>query len=151
MKILVEGEGEVGSPALGALLSAHRDELTADAVLLADGVDVAPATGKMGVIHAMTPKSDLMEAVYAAFSAAYGTELRRIESGGNIPLVAQFTEAFPNASLLVTSAGTDPQARIHSVDESLSLTDFHNACLAEALLLTEIASRNDKAPAQIVI
>lgn len=37
IKILLEGEEEIGSATLGAILETHRDRLTADAVLSADG------------------------------------------------------------------------------------------------------------------
>ncbi|MEQ9332263.1 dipeptidase [Thalassobaculum sp.] len=37
VKILLEGEEEIGSATLGAILEAHRDRLAADAVLSADG------------------------------------------------------------------------------------------------------------------
>lgn len=36
VRVLVEGEEEVGSPNLGALLATHRDALAADVILLAD-------------------------------------------------------------------------------------------------------------------
>src|SRR6201996_452980 len=34
--VFVEGEEEIGSPSLGRLLAAHRDELTADVIVIAD-------------------------------------------------------------------------------------------------------------------
>ncbi|MDI3315590.1 MAG: dipeptidase [Mycobacterium sp.] len=37
--VFVEGEEESGSPSLGRLLTAHRDELTADVIILADSVN----------------------------------------------------------------------------------------------------------------
>ena len=37
VRFLVEGEEEIGSPSLGAFLERHRDELTADLVVSADG------------------------------------------------------------------------------------------------------------------
>lgn len=165
VKVLLEGEEAIGSATLGALLAAHRDELAADAVLFADPVlftdGVTSANAQLGVLAATTPKTDVIKAVEAAFGAAYETEPRRLGPGDNTsggrPAVAGFAEAFPGTSLLViTSAGADAPAAdqrplTHSADEGLNLAGFLNACLAEALLLTEIARRNDKAPAPIVI
>ena len=54
--------------------------------------------------------------------------------GGSIGFLAPFTEAFPDAEVLVTGV-EDPDTRAHAANESLHLADFERACLAEALLL----------------
>ncbi|TQS18963.1 hypothetical protein [Microbispora sp. KK1-11] len=59
--------------------------------------------------------------------------------GGAIPFVAEFAAAYPRAAVLITSPGGDPASRAHSTDENLHLADFERACLAEALLFTELA------------
>ena len=58
---------------------------------------------------------------------------------GSIPMVADFQQLFPAATVLVTAVA-DPDSRMHGLDESLHLGDFRRACLAETLLLAAIVS-----------
>ena len=78
------------------------------------------------------------EAARTAFTTAWGTDPVFIGQGGSIPMVAEFEQAFPGATVLVTAVG-DPDSRQHGANESLHLADFGRACLAEALLLQGIA------------
>jgi acetylornithine deacetylase/succinyl-diaminopimelate desuccinylase-like protein len=55
-------------------------------------------------------------------------------TGGSIPFIAEFQEAFPGASVLVTGV-EDPDTRAHGPNEGLHLAEFERAVLAEALLL----------------
>ncbi|WAP53159.1 hypothetical protein OL239_08935 [Arthrobacter sp. ATA002] len=57
--------------------------------------------------------------------------------GGSIPFIADLTELFPSAQILITGV-EDPDSRAHSANESLDLGDFRNAVLAEALLLARL-------------
>jgi len=61
-------------------------------------------------------------------------------SGGSIPFIAQFQEAFPDASILVTGV-EDPDTRAHGPNEGLHLPEFERTVLAEALLLQRLAQR----------
>jgi hypothetical protein len=45
---------------------------------------------------------------------------------------------FPDAAILVTGMG-DPHTKAHGPNESLDLAEFARICLAEALLLTNLA------------
>jgi len=74
----------------------------------------------------------------AAFAQAYGNEVVEVGIGGSIPFIAEFARSFPGAAVLVTGVG-DPASRWHGIDESLDLTMFGRAVLAEALLLAELA------------
>jgi acetylornithine deacetylase/succinyl-diaminopimelate desuccinylase-like protein len=58
--------------------------------------------------------------------------------GGSIPFIADLKEQFPDATVLVTGV-EDPDTRAHGYDESLHLTVFDRACLAETLLLAALA------------
>ncbi|MBX6749257.1 MAG: dipeptidase [Micromonosporaceae bacterium] len=81
------------------------------------------------------------DAARAAFAAAWdGTEPVEIGIGGSIPFIATFQELFPDAAILVTGV-EDPDSRAHGPNESLHLGEFARACLAEALLLQEVADR----------
>jgi acetylornithine deacetylase/succinyl-diaminopimelate desuccinylase-like protein len=81
------------------------------------------------------------DAARAAFAAAWdGTEPVEIGLGGSIPFIATFQQLFPGAAILVTGV-EDPDSRAHGPNESLHLGEFARACLAETLLLQEIADR----------
>ncbi|MCW2900959.1 MAG: argE [Streptosporangiaceae bacterium] len=90
---------------------------------------------------AIDAQGPAFDAVRRAFREAYGSEPVDIGIGGSIPFIAEFADAFPDAAILVTSAGGDPDSRAHGPDESLHLGDFESACLAEALLLADLAAR----------
>jgi acetylornithine deacetylase/succinyl-diaminopimelate desuccinylase-like protein len=61
-------------------------------------------------------------------------------TGGSIPFIAEFQEAFPGASILVTGV-EDPDTRAHGPNEGLHLAEFERAVLAEALLLGYLRRR----------
>lgn len=89
------------------------------------------------VIDATGPMYD---AARAAFTSAWdGTAPVDIGVGGSIPFIATFQELFPEAVVLVTGV-EDPDARAHGPNESLHLGEFARVCLAEALLLRNLAS-----------
>ena len=78
------------------------------------------------------------EAARAAFREAFGVDAVEIGCGGSIPIVAEFADRNPGALVLVTAV-TDPNSRMHGIDESLDLGDFAKAALAETLLLNNLA------------
>ena len=103
------------------------------------GVQVSVAPGDLGQPFTVDAEGPAFDAARAAFRQAYGRDAVDIGVGGSIPFVAEFADAFPKAAILVTGAGADPDCRAHGPDESLHLGDFGRACLAEALLLAELA------------
>lgn len=79
------------------------------------------------------------DAARAAFATAWdGTAPVEVGIGGSIPFIATFQELFPEAAILVTGV-EDPDARAHGPNESLHLGEFERVCLAEALLLANVA------------
>jgi cysteinylglycine-S-conjugate dipeptidase len=104
------------------------------------GVQVEVAERDAGQPYAIQARGPAFEAARAAFRQAYGREAVDIGVGGSIPFVAEFARAFPEAAILVTSAGAGPDCRAHGPDENLDLADFQRACLAEALLLAKLAT-----------
>jgi len=96
------------------------------------------AEGSPFVIDATGPAYD---AARTAMAAAWdGVAPVDIGVGGSIPFIATFQELFPGAAVLVTGV-EDPDARPHGPNESLHLGEFARVCLAEALLLAEVAVR----------
>jgi acetylornithine deacetylase/succinyl-diaminopimelate desuccinylase-like protein len=78
------------------------------------------------------------EAIRRAFADAYGVPSLDVGSGGSIPFLASFAEAYPDAALLLLGV-EDPASNAHSENESLHLGDFERACVAEALFLGYLA------------
>ncbi len=82
----------------------------------------------------------MFDAARSAFRVAWdGTDPVDIGVGGSIPFIATFQEMFPRAAILVTGV-EDPYARAHGPNESLHLGEFARVCLAEALLLRNVAT-----------
>ncbi|EON22810.1 hypothetical protein CF8_3411 [Nocardioides sp. CF8] len=92
-------------------------------------------TGEATQIDATGPAYD---AARAAFAEAWdGTEPVDMGVGGSIPFIAEFLEAFPQASVLVTGV-EDPDTRAHGANEGLHLAEFEKVVLAEAFLLRNL-------------
>ncbi|MBG0567710.1 dipeptidase [Actinoplanes aureus] len=84
------------------------------------------------------------EAARSAFRSAWdGTEPVDMGVGGSIPFIATFQELFPGAAILVTGV-EDPHAAAHGPNESLHLGEFERVCVAEALLLKNVAEKLTK-------
>jgi acetylornithine deacetylase/succinyl-diaminopimelate desuccinylase-like protein len=93
--------------------------------------------GSPCVIDASGP---MFDAAREAFRTAWdGVAPVDIGVGGSIPFIATFQEMFPGAAILVTGV-EDPHAQAHGPNESLHLGEFARVCLAEALLLSNVAS-----------
>jgi cysteinylglycine-S-conjugate dipeptidase len=92
--------------------------------------------GQPCVIDATGPA---YEAARSAFTSAWdGAAPVDMGVGGSIPFIATFQETFPEAAILVTGV-EDPYSGAHGPDESLHLGEFARVCLAEALLLKNVA------------
>ena len=114
-------------------LRAHLEEhVPWGAELSFDVVD----TGEAIQIDATGPAYD---AARSAFTDAWdGTEPIDMGVGGSIPFIAEFLETYPEASVLVTGV-EDPDTRAHGANEGLHLAEFERVCLAETLLLSNLA------------
>ncbi|MDQ4054061.1 MAG: dipeptidase [Actinomycetota bacterium] len=94
-------------------------------------------TGEAMQIDATGPA---YEAARAAFQEAWdGVAPVDMGVGGSIPFIAEFMDAFPEASVLVTGV-EDPDTRAHGANEGLHLAEFEKVVLAEALLIRNLAS-----------
>jgi len=74
----------------------------------------------------------------SALETAWGTPAVLAGAGGSIPFVTAYAGRFPDAEILITGV-EDPDTRAHGANESLHLATFERACLAEALLLRNLA------------
>jgi acetylornithine deacetylase/succinyl-diaminopimelate desuccinylase-like protein len=83
------------------------------------------------LVDTATPTS---RAAMDALARAYGREAIELGSGGSIPLVPMLTQTFPGIEILIWGA-MDERSFIHSVNESVDLTEIERITLAEALFL----------------
>ena len=96
-------------------------------------------TGEATQIDATGPAYDVAR---TAFRDAWdGVEPIDMGVGGSIPFIAEFLEAFPQASVLVTGV-EDPDTRAHGANEGLHLAEFERVLLAEALLLDGLGANS---------
>lgn len=103
------------------------------------GARVSVTEGAMAAPSEMDTAASGYDAARSAFSEAFGTPPVELGLGGTIPFIADITEVFPGAAVLVTGV-EDPDSRAHGIDESLHLEQFGKVCLAEALLLDRLAA-----------
>ena len=103
------------------------------------GAKVTFTPGEQGQAFATDTSAPAARTALWALKEAWGG-VDPVESGmgGSIPFIADLTELFPAAQILITGV-EDPDSRAHSANESLDLGDFRNAVLAEALLLASLA------------
>ena len=102
------------------------------------GAHIDVVAGQCGAPGRITLEGERAEAAKTAFREAFGVDAVEIGCGGSIPIVAEFADRNPEALVLVTAV-TDPNSRMHGIDESLDLGDFAKAALAETLLLNNLA------------
>jgi acetylornithine deacetylase/succinyl-diaminopimelate desuccinylase-like protein len=94
-------------------------------------------TGEAIAIDATGPAYDVAR---DAFTQAWdGVAPVDMGVGGSIPFIELFLRTFPDASVLVTGV-EDPDTRAHGANEGLHLAELERACLAETLLLSNLAS-----------
>ncbi|MDO8107973.1 dipeptidase [Isoptericola sp. b441] len=103
------------------------------------GARVTVTDGEQGKSFAAAGDTPAMQAARQAFTEAWGVEPVDIGVGGSIPFIAELTEVFPDAAILVTGV-EDPDSRAHAANESVHLGELEKVVLAEALLLVRAAS-----------
>jgi cysteinylglycine-S-conjugate dipeptidase len=104
------------------------------------GAELTFTPGDAGEPTRIDATGPAYDAARAAFREAWdGVEPVDMGVGGSIPFIAAFSEAFPEAAVLVTGV-EDPDTRAHGANEGLHLAEFERVCLAEALLLHNLAT-----------
>lgn len=98
------------------------------------GAQIAFGETELGKPFAQESSGWAKTAAEDALAAAWGTKSVNIGVGGSIPFIADLTEVFPGAQILVTGV-EDPDSRAHSPNESVDLEMLKKAMVAETLLL----------------
>jgi acetylornithine deacetylase/succinyl-diaminopimelate desuccinylase-like protein len=108
------------------------------------GAQVSIEPGATAAPYAVRPGGRASAAAHAALAQAWGIPAVEMGAGGSIPFVTAYAGLFPDAEILVTGV-EDPDTRAHAANESLHLATFERACLAEALVLSNLAApRSDQ-------
>lgn len=118
----------------GALLAAHLQSRAPWGARI-----TVDAAGEGQPFRADT-SSPAYTAMAAAMRAAYGgAEMEITGQGGSIPLTSTLAGLYPDAEILLTGL-SEPAARIHAVNESVSPRELERMSVAEALFLRGYAS-----------
>jgi cysteinylglycine-S-conjugate dipeptidase len=128
MRVAPGDDAAAARDALAAHLTAHAPWGAQVSVL--PGAVAAPFTARSG--------GRAYHAARSALGEAWGTSAVDAGAGGSIPFVTAYAGLFPDAEILITGV-EDPGTRAHGSNESLHLATFERACLAEALLLRNLA------------
>lgn len=119
----------------GGDAAAHLEALTRHLQQRAPwGARVTVIPGDVGQPYAIDAGGPVYDAARAAFRRAWGTDPVEMGMGGSIPFIAEFANAYPQATILVTGV-EDPATQAHSIDESLDLGVLERAAITETLLL----------------
>jgi cysteinylglycine-S-conjugate dipeptidase len=105
------------------------------------GVEVTVRPSATGAPFSVGTGGPAYQAARWALAEAWGTEAIATGSGGSIPFVTGYAQLIPEAEILITGV-EDPDTRAHGANESLDLSTFDRACLAETLLLHRLAQGN---------
>lgn len=97
--------------------------------------------GEEGSAFATDTSAPAAQDMLWALQTSWGVPAVEAGMGGSIPFVADLTELYPSAQILITGV-EDPDSRAHSANESLHLAEFEKAVLAEALLLARLNTGN---------
>ena len=110
------------------------------------GAQVTVTAGETGQPFTVDANGPVYDAAREAFAEAWdGTRPVDMGVGGSIPFIAEFADVFPNAAIVVTGV-EDPDTRAHGANEGLHLAEFARVCLAEALLLRNLARGDPDLP-----
>ena len=118
-------------------MDALRRHVDRYAGTVAFGARVTFTPGEQGQAFAADTSAPAAQSALWALRESWGVQPVESGMGGSIPFVADLTEIFPQAQILITGV-EDPDSRAHSANESLHLGDFEHAILAEALLLAKL-------------
>lgn len=98
--------------------------------------------------HLVDTTSPASRAAMDALAHAYGREAIEMGSGGSIPLVPMLTQTFPGIEILIWGA-MDERSSIHSVNESVDLSEVERITLAETLFLRNLGGVSEEATARL--
>jgi cysteinylglycine-S-conjugate dipeptidase len=103
------------------------------------GVEVTIEGGAFdaGQGYIVDTSAPALHAARDALAESYGVDVLETGSGGSIPLVPMLADTFPGIDVLMWGA-MDERSNIHSVNESVDLTEIERMAVAEALFIQKL-------------
>ena len=103
------------------------------------GVEVTIEGGAFdaGQGYIVDTSAPALHAARDALAESYGVDVLETGSGGSIPLVPMLADTFPGIDVLMWGA-MDERSNIHSVNESVDLTEIEHMAVAEALFIQKL-------------
>lgn len=98
------------------------------------GADLTILGTEMGKAFQLAIAGPAPEAWKTAMKEVWGADVVEMGVGGSIPFVADFSERFPEAAILLTGPG-DPTSAVHAPNESQHLEDLEKSALAQAIAM----------------
>jgi acetylornithine deacetylase/succinyl-diaminopimelate desuccinylase-like protein len=98
------------------------------------GAEVTVTPGALGEAFSLDTSGHAFDMFREAFAEAWGADTVEMGVGGSIPFVANFSQRYPDATILLTGVA-DPTSRAHGPNESQDLNEMRNGVLAEAIAL----------------
>ncbi len=103
------------------------------------GAEVEVEANEAGMGYIVDTNTPAYHAASTALADAYGRDVVDMGSGGSIPLVPMLAETFPGIAVLIWGA-MDERSHIHSVNESVDLSEIERIALAEAMFIQNLAA-----------
>jgi acetylornithine deacetylase/succinyl-diaminopimelate desuccinylase-like protein len=103
------------------------------------GAEVEVEANEAGMGYIVDTTTPAYHAARTALADAYGRDVVDMGSGGSIPLVPMLAETFPGIAVLIWGA-MDERSYIHSVNESVDLSEIERVALAEAMFIQNLAA-----------
>ncbi|WP_207930542.1 dipeptidase [Streptomyces hainanensis] len=148
-------------PVVGATPAVQASARALVSLRVPPGVDASAASELLGAhLEARAPwgarvtvrptgegqafRADTASPAYASMASAMreaydGVEMAVVGQGGSIPLTSTLAGLYPKAEILLIGL-SEPAARIHAVDESVSPDELERMSVTEALFLARYAS-----------
>lgn len=101
------------------------------------GVQLRVAEGPSAPGALLATEGPIADAALRALESGYAAPPVRIGSGGAIPLCADLSRIYPDASFVLWGPG-DERSRIHAGDESVDVADLVRAAAAQVAFLREL-------------
>lgn len=98
------------------------------------GAQVTVTPGERARAFALDSSGPAHEAFREAFELAWGTAAVKMGVGGSIPFVAAFSDAYPDASVIMLGV-SDERSSWHGPDENVDLEELRRGCFGEAVAL----------------
>src|SRR5690625_125229 len=101
------------------------------------GAEITILDGELGKPFSAATAAPALGIAHEAYADAWDHPVQDIGIGASIPVVAEFAQRLPDATILVTGV-EDPSSNAHSPNESVHFADLVKVAAAQTLLLVRL-------------